>query len=225
MFWFSLYSASIACGIHFLSSDSQIYFSVHYHEKSVSALDINHVSVHYISNQFVLSCIVEEGIIWLTVHLSFPFSIFLTMAHTNLCWACCLFYSSTHTAKVLFTFIEFKGRFSWHHGKLNLKSNKGFLSLSLLPQAICVSAFNQNKTTKEGSFLWINQGTNNLPATARSKTEAGLAYGTEYFSAAPLGFGRLRVSPRNLHVSSARCGHFEVRCFLQKGKSTGSSKV
>lgn len=131
MFWFILYGAGIAHGIHFLSNDSQIYFSIHYHEKNVTTTDINHVSVHYISNKFVLSYVVEEGIIWLTVHLSFPFSIFSTRTHTNSCRACCLFYSSTHTAKILFAFIEFKGRFSWHCGKLNLKSYKGFFSLSL----------------------------------------------------------------------------------------------
>lgn len=100
-------------------------------KKNATTTGINHVSAHFVSNQFVLSCIVEEGIILLTVHLSFPFSIFSTRTHTNLCWACCLFYSPTHTAKILFAFIEFKGRFSWHCWKLNLKSNKGFFSLSL----------------------------------------------------------------------------------------------
>lgn len=73
---FILYGAGIADCIHFLSSDSQLYFSVHYHEKSVTTMDINHVSEHYISNCFVLSYTMAENIICLTVHLSFPFSIF-----------------------------------------------------------------------------------------------------------------------------------------------------
>lgn len=190
-------------------------------------MDISHVSEYYISNCFALSYTMAEEIICLTVHLSFHFPFSLTRTHTNLRWACCLLYSSTHIAKLLFAFIEFKGRFSWHCRKMNLKSNKGFFSQHLGFPEQYISAFDQNKTTTEGNFLWINQGTTNLPATARNTTtEAALVYGAEPVSATPWGFGRLSVIHSYLCISAASCGHFERKpsFFCKQAKILGTGR-
>lgn len=82
----------------------------------------------------------------------------------------------------------------------------------------------KTKTTAEGNFLWINQGTNDLLATARSRTtEAALVYGAEPASATPWGFGK-QVTQSNLLISAARCGHFEVKpsCFCEWAKVLGT---
>lgn len=100
-----------------------------------------------------------------------------------------------------------------------------FLSKSWLPQAICASTFNQNKTMKEGNFLWINHGTDNLPVTAGSKRTEAAVLGQNLLQ---LHFGAVAGKEQSAYLSSklqSFQNQTKPNCLLQMGKITGKSKV